>query len=73
MTKEELMNIKHSQVITDPFPNHTQYSRDQITMRKPNFIKWFGKKEASKPREISIWEAYRMGYEKAYKEIEERL
>jgi hypothetical protein len=69
-TKMDLMRIRHTRLITDPFPEHTEY--ESI---KSQLGAFFGlwKKEIRKPEEISIHKAYHMGYEQAYKEIEAAL
>jgi hypothetical protein len=51
--------------VKDPFPEHTKHERFS------RFKTLFGGPE--KPEDISIWKAYKMGYDKAYEEILERL
>lgn len=63
MTKNDLRMIRHTQVITDPFPEQTEYQY------KKEILKFW----SVKPESISIWAAYMKGYNKAYSEIEERL
>jgi hypothetical protein len=54
--------------IQDPFPEHTEYNE---------FLKQFSKidrmlgliPDHKKPKDISIWEAYQMGYEAAKREF----
>lgn len=62
MKKSEIMYIKFNRLIQDPFPEHTQYQ--QVNRMYKPFHK--------PPEDISIWKAYRMGYEKAYSEILEK-
>lgn len=73
--KMDVMRIKHSRIITDPFPEHTNYQMtiSFISQWKSIFTKWMKKDDIPRPEEISIWKAYRLGYEKAYKEIEDSL
>lgn len=67
MTKDKLKFIRFSQKIVDPFPEHTEYNQIK------NIFKFFRKRHNSSPKEISIWEAYKKGYDKAYSEIESSL
>lgn len=62
MKKSEIQYIRFSQLINDPFPEHTTYNQ-MSRVFKPFH---------NPPEEISIWKAYRMGYEKAYAEILEK-
>lgn len=60
---KELINyIRHSRVIKDPFPEHSEYERT---------YGYFSYKEP--PEEISIHEAHQKGYDKAYEEILKEL
>ncbi len=63
---DKIKYIRFSQVIEDPFPEHSDYSRHSP------LYSLFGI-GMGKPEEISIWKAYRMGYEKAYEELEKGL
>lgn len=59
---QELDRIKHTQIISDPFPEQSNYEHD---LSSAGIMGIF----ISKPEEISIWKAFRMGYDKAYAEI----
>lgn len=66
--KMKIMRIRHTRIIKDPFPEHTDYSLNKKSLSLIDKI--FGLSffiEA--PEEINIWKAYMMGYEKAYQEI----
>jgi hypothetical protein len=65
VTKNDIKLIRFTQIIKDPFPEHTKHERFS------RFKTLFGGPE--KPEDISIWKAYKMGYDKAYEEILERL
>lgn len=68
----DLLVIRHSQIIKDPFPAHTEYGWKYDAMSAIN--KFFGvKADLETPEDISIWKAYQMGYDQAYKEIETSL
>jgi hypothetical protein len=66
----DLLKIRHSRLIDDPFPEHSFYEsiKDEFSI----FEHLFGMVPDA-PKEISIHKAYKMGYDKAYKEIEEAL
>lgn len=70
-----LGHIRRCQIITDPFPEHSLY--ESLGKSENKILDFLGlEKKMSpldKPDEISIWEAYMIGYKKAYKEIEEGL
>jgi len=70
----ELSRIRHSRLIGDPFPEHSAYENKYSEENIKNLpydekilMSIFGK--PVKPEEISIWKAYRMGYDKAYADI----
>ncbi len=50
---DKLNYIRYTQIISDPFPEH---SASNYLFR-------------DKPPEVSIWAAYKQGYDNAYKEI----
>lgn len=56
---DELNRIRHTQLIVDPFPDHSDFAM----LRKINPY-------TPEPEPISIWAAHQAGYDKAYKEIE---
>lgn len=56
-----LTYIKNTQVISDPFPEHTLYNSLPFRLI------------SNPPEYVSIWAAYRRGYEKAYMEIEDAI
>ena len=62
--KQKILQIKNTRLITDPFPAHTEYN---------GLIKMKLGPGLEIPPKISIWGAYRKGYEQAYKEILENL
>lgn len=66
----DLLAIKHNRIIQDPFPEHSEYQAIKLQLG-PFWSKWV--RDIPKPEEISIHKAYRLGYEKAYKEIEDAL
>lgn len=79
MTKDELMSIRYTRLIEDPFPEHTAY---QMTMQMLDEMRSplerllrikFSDHHIPKPESVSIHAAWRMGYEKAYSEIEQHL
>lgn len=61
--KRILNLIRYTQIIKDPFPEHSHYES------QPKLFKKF----MQKPEDISIWKAYMIGYNKAYEEIERGL
>lgn len=61
--KEKILSIKHTRIIKDPFPEFTDYFRAYR----------LGMMTVMKPEQVSIWEAYKKGYEQAYREILENL
>lgn len=67
--KDELTRIKHAQIISDPFKEHTNF--EILQAETPKILQFFEMDFSVnfKPREISIWEAYKTGYDKAYAEI----
>lgn len=76
--KDKLKFIKNSRIIEDPFPEHSQYEMYSGMLagmkRKKGLFNGFfsiAKGLVVEPDPISTWKAYRMGYEKAYQEIEE--
>lgn len=69
-TKLDVMRIRYTQLITDPFPEHSFYQ--SISQQFTKLEKLFGWVPKA-PEPISIHKAYKMGYDKAYKEIEAAL
>lgn len=71
--RDALRRVRFAKIISDPFPEHTQY---EVTMQMlgpiERFFGIFGK-DVEKPKHISIHEAYQKGYNQAYKEIEAAL
>ena len=63
---DKIKYIRYSQVFKDPFPDHSGFYKYDTLWR------FFGVRK-NEPEEVSIWAAYQMGYDKAYKEIEESL
>lgn len=71
--KLDLMSIKHSRIIEDPFPELTVESQNiEMENSLASFFS-FGKKILDKSSWPNPWKAYRLGYEKAYSEIEATL
>ena len=71
MTKSELRTIKCIQGIEDPFPEHTKYNILQESLGL--ISKLMGKIHKSiieEPKKVNIWEAYKLGYDKAFEIIE---
>lgn len=68
-TKHDLMMIKHSRVITDPFPEHTDYKFFQAMRNKVQKFLNLNPFNLERPKHISIHEAWVIGYNKAYAEI----
>jgi hypothetical protein len=62
MKKSEIQQIRFTQIITDPFPEHSDWERKSRLFKSVH----------ESPEEISIWRAYKIGYDKAYSEILER-
>ena len=60
--RQKILQIKHTRLILDPFPEHSEHGQ----------FSRLGLKGVP-PKEVSIWEAYKKGYEQAYKEILENL
>jgi len=66
--KDKIMYIRHSQIVTDPFPDHSMYN--SLNAGRSKIEAFFGiNANIPQPEPISIWKAYRLGYEKAYEEI----
>lgn len=79
-TKMDLMKIRYTRLIEDPFPEHTEYQHFQSMVSNLSILdKIMGWSTNSSdypmksPEHISIHAAYQMGYDKAYKEIEDAL
>lgn len=76
MTKRPIDIVRSKRmckIIKDPFPEHTQH---EMTMQSLGYIgRVFGlkNKKPAAPKDISIWEAWRLGYETAYQEVYEAL
>lgn len=72
MTKEEILHaitmVRHTQLIQDPFPKETEEQRN----KNLRFFR-YAWRHHFKEKEISIWEAYMKGYDKAYQEIRNDL
>jgi hypothetical protein len=68
MTTDEIRRVRYTQLITDPFPEHTSY---EMLKRGSGVIeRVLGYPGLPSPPEpISIWAAYQKGYEKAYAEM----
>ena len=58
-------SIRYRQVIADPFPVLTSKLKT-IDLTRPIFG---FKRKTRVETDVSLWEAYRMGYDKAYQEI----
>ncbi len=66
----DILAIKYSRIIEDPFPLHSEYARDMETLGRAE--KYFGNLFSDglvRPPDVSIWAAYKMGYDKAYEEV----
>lgn len=72
-SKLDLMSIKHSRIIEDPFPELTADSQNIETENSLSSFFGFGKKILDKSSWPNPWKAYRLGYEKAYNEIESAI
>lgn len=57
--RNKILAIKYSRLIEDPFPEHSNYERVYGCFNL----------SMNAPEPINIWEAYKMGYDKAYQEI----
>lgn len=68
LIKDKIYQIRYSQIISDPFPEHTQYQSTVSSLSKLGQFFDFTP-TTPKPDEVSIWKAYQMGYDKAYAEI----
>lgn len=71
MKKLDVLSIKHSRIIEDPFPEWTMQETLRVGDMVEKIIDLLGLERKQEGR-VSIWKAYRMGYEKAYGEILER-
>lgn len=72
----DLFKIKYTRLIEDPFPDHTRYEtfiKDERSVTNFFLCLFRIKPKLKRPTQISIHEAYRLGYEKAYSEIAETL
>jgi hypothetical protein len=75
----DLMSTRHTRLIEDPFPEHSAYNavKQMLDENRSPLERLFRMKFPDigipKPEAISIWAAYRKGYDKAYAEIEARL
>lgn len=74
----DLQRIRHSRRITDPFPEHSQHEAilrmlEQNRGAMRSLFGWVRVRMPEAPRPVSIWEAYRLGYDQAYREIEDAL
>lgn len=74
-----ISKLKYQYIISDPFPEHSQYQNTLNFMKENRSIlsQIFGiesdDKNLSRPEDIPIWKAYRMGQEDVYKRLEEFL
>lgn len=67
--KWDILSVKHSRLIEDPFPELTEEERLVNIENSMSPFFQTKKKEVDKSKYPSPWTAYRMGYEKAYEEI----
>jgi antitoxin component HigA of HigAB toxin-antitoxin module len=70
---DKLKMIRHTQIISDPFPEQSEYELMLQTRSKAEKFFGLGPTKIEAPRPISIWKAYMIGYEKTYKEIESAI
>lgn len=85
--KDRITHIRNSMLIQDPFPEQTlEKSRNRffamlsaksslwskLLLKNAETVAKHGHK-VKQVEEISIWKAYRMGYQQAYKEILENV
>lgn len=76
--KQKILNIRYSRIISDPFPEHSDYERCIDYLKRTRgfwggIFKFLEPNLPKTPKEISIWEAYKKGYDKAYSEVIERI
>lgn len=80
-SKMDLLAIRNSGIIRDPFPEHSAY---EMTMKlleeNESFIgklfglgNWINRKIIPKPKPINIHDAYMRGYNQAYAEIQDAI
>ncbi len=70
-----LTRVKFGYVIKDPFPEHTQVEIEQGMLKEiGSFFKFRARvKPHARPKEINIWQAYKMGEDAAIRRLEEAL
>lgn len=77
MKLEEILRkidfVRYKQSIKDPFPEETIGHIDECFHPFTLWGKIFKKNKHELRSEISIWEAYKKGYDKAYEEIKREL
>lgn len=68
MTTDEIRRVRYTQVIKDPFPEHTAFNQfqDVAGLFGRFFDRFF---LPPGPAPVSIWAAYKQGYDKAYEEM----
>jgi hypothetical protein len=71
MTRKELISIKMRQPIVDPFPLHTEYNNKLQMSSEIHRSMGIVIPDAfdEGPKDINIWEAWAIGYNRAYEEI----
>lgn len=68
MTTDEVRRVKYSQVIKDPFPEHSTYEMLKRSCGAIERVLGYPSLPPA-PEPVSIWAAYQKGYEKAYEEM----
>lgn len=68
MKRSEIIFIKNTQTFHDPFPEESLAQSIELERLNRIFPRLFKFRKVGALR-ISIWKAYRIGYDKAYEEI----